>query len=284
MDIFSICKSNCEVRVNPSERLVLESGCTNCAAGDRLTYVWTLTPDSLTESVQQLDWTRTTTGSSTYSLGIKSGTFQARLQWSEGAETYTARVDVSRAGVTGFSEFVFTTNSPPTAGTCQISPQEGRELTDLFSIQCSGFQDPDTPLTYEFSYLTGGENIASFSTTDQDDFVSLGTSPEPSLEGQPLPAGLESRNYAVSVRVTARDSLGAETAVTLRVIVMKIAEDDFSDTVNELILGDQSKISESASTGDIQTVVSLATSVGTALNAHSAAGQTADSKRDRETV
>ncbi|XP_078585987.1 polycystin-1-like protein 2 isoform X1 [Branchiostoma floridae x Branchiostoma japonicum] len=273
------CRSNCDVRVNPSERLVLESDCTNCAAGDSLTYVWSLTPGSLTETVQQLDWARTTTGSTTYSLGIKSGTFQ-------GAETYTARVEVSRAGVTGFSEFAFTTNTPPAAGTCQVSPREGVELTDLFSIQCSGFQDPDTPLMYEFSYLTGGEAIASFSTTEQDDFVILGTSPEPALEGQTFPAGLASRNYAVTVRVTARDSLGAETAVTLSVTVRKIAEGDFSDTVKSLILGDQSKMSESASTGDTQAVVSLATSVGTALNANaqSVAGQTAASKRERHTV
>ncbi|XP_035660150.1 polycystic kidney disease protein 1-like 2 [Branchiostoma floridae] len=273
------CRSNCDVRVNPSERLVLESDCTNCAAGDSLTYVWSLTPGSLTETVQQLDWARTTTGSTTYSLGIKSGTFQ-------GAETYTARVEVSRAGVTGFSEFAFTTNTPPAAGTCQVSPREGVELTSLFSIQCSGFQDPDTPLMYEFSYLTGGEAIASFSTTEQDDFVILGTSPEPALEGQTFPAGLASRNYAVTVRVTARDSLGAETAVTLSVTVRKIAEGDFSDTVKSLILGDQSKMSESASTGDTQAVVSLATSVGTSLNANaqSAAGQTAASKRERHTV
>ncbi|KAI8505767.1 hypothetical protein Bbelb_161200 [Branchiostoma belcheri] len=246
------CKSNCDVRVNPSERLVLEAGCTNCAAGDRLTYVWSLAPGGPTETVQRLDWARTTTGSTTRSLGIKSGTFQ-------GAETYVARVEVSRAGVTGFAEFAFTTNTPPAAGTC--------------------FADPDTPLTYEFSYQTGGENVASFSTTGQDNFVILGRSPEAELEEQPLPAGLESRNYAVTVRVTARDALGAETEAILSVIVRPISDADFSTTVSRLI-GDQSRISESASTGDTQAVVSIASSVGTALNAQSGTGS--GSKRDRE--
>ncbi|XP_078664759.1 polycystin-1-like protein 2 [Branchiostoma floridae x Branchiostoma belcheri] len=266
------CKSNCDVRVNPSERLVLEAGCTNCVAGDRLTYAWSLSPGGPTETVQRLDWARTTTGSTTRSLGIKSGTFQ-------GAETYVARVEVSRAGVTGFAEFAFTTNTPPAAGTCEISPPRGTELTDLFSIKCTGFEDPDTPLTYEFSYQTGGENVASFSTTGQDNFVILGRSPEPELEEQPLPAGLESRNYAVTVRVTARDALGAETEAMLSVTVRPIPENDFSATVSRLI-GDQSRISESASTGDTQAVVSIASSVGTALNAQSGTGS--GSKRDRE--
>ncbi|XP_019641534.1 PREDICTED: uncharacterized protein LOC109483019 [Branchiostoma belcheri] len=213
------CKSNCDVRVNPSERLVLEAGCTNCAAGDRLTYAWSLSPGGPTETVQRLDWARTTTGSTTRSLGIKSGTFLVR------------------------------------------------------------FADPDTPLTYEFSYQTGGENVASFSTTGQDNFVILGRSPEAELEEQPLPAGLESRNYAVTVRVTARDSLGAETEAILSVIVRPISDADFSTTVSRLI-GDQSRISESASTGDTQAVVSIASSVGTALNAQSGTGS--GSKRDRE--
>ena len=40
-------------------------------------------------------------------------------------------------------------NSPPSFGSCTVSPDSGYALKTLFSVECKGFMDSDMPLTYE---------------------------------------------------------------------------------------------------------------------------------------
>lgn len=46
--------------------------------------------------------------------------------------------------------------TPPTLGTCFVAPAEGVFLQDMFSVNCSGFDDPTALLTYMF-YMDPGE-------------------------------------------------------------------------------------------------------------------------------
>ena len=40
--------------------------------------------------------------------------------------------------------------TPPTLGTCIVTPTEGIFMQDMFSVNCSWFYDPTAPLTYMF--------------------------------------------------------------------------------------------------------------------------------------
>ena len=45
--------------------------------------------------------------------------------------------------------------SPPERGNCTANPSRGVVLQDQFTISCSGFNDPGTPLTYFFYFDPG---------------------------------------------------------------------------------------------------------------------------------
>ena len=72
---------NCEPYLNPSERLVIKSTCTNCVRGERLSYSWSLHAGSTSNPLQDLVWDRDTlTGDYSNNLVIKRGVFTSNTQ------------------------------------------------------------------------------------------------------------------------------------------------------------------------------------------------------------
>ncbi|XP_078688578.1 polycystin family receptor for egg jelly-like isoform X2 [Branchiostoma floridae x Branchiostoma belcheri] len=256
------CNSNCNNRMNPSERLALQAVCENCLQGEQLNYNWTLqkAPSDYRRSI--FNWeTDTTTGNLLPDLVV-----QAEVFTKPGA--YVLRVDVVRAeGVSGFAEYRFEPNTPPTVGTCSASPETGVAMVDEFSVQCTGFADSDLPMTFAFFYSTGGQRLVAINSTAEDDELSLFYSGlVPSTPPIPFPVGLPSRDYNVTIVVRATDVLGAQATVSLVVKVFPLPVEETSSVATQLTIGANSTLGKLVQGGNFQAAVQISNSVNSVLN------------------
>ena len=112
-----------------------------------------------------------------------------------------------QGGHPGYSEYQFTTNSPPVEGTCDVSPASGITLTTKFTFTCTDWQDPDLPLKYEFIYFTNNDLL---------NVVYQGVQTRKQMN---LPAGYEANNFTLDFRVRVIDMIGAFTEVKIPVQV-----------------------------------------------------------------
>ena len=113
-------------------------------------------------------------------------------------------------GAKGLSQRNGFTNTPPTGGKCFSDIEEGEAMESEFTFTCEGWEDPDTPLRYEFVYYNedGGESLFFFGPSN----VAKGK----------LPLGSESNNYTMKVDVRIIDVFEATTVVTFNVTVSQI--------------------------------------------------------------
>ena len=96
-------------------------------------------------------------------------------------------------------EHIFRTNSPPlrrdSNSGCFMEPRIGNAIETEFKISCVNWSDPDTPLSYQFSYQTNF-GIVVFYT---------GWQPNVTTE---LPEGSKASNYSLYLKLQVIDSLG----------------------------------------------------------------------------
>eukprot|EP00058_Branchiostoma_floridae_P023015 XP_002608505.1 hypothetical protein BRAFLDRAFT_92413 [Branchiostoma floridae] len=153
---FEVVESpmNCGQYLNPSERLIISGRCMDCTPETRPRYLWSLVPEP-GNSKQGVDWdTETLTGREKAFLSVQAETFKV----ADVAETFTLRIDVfSWSGASAYALYSFTTNAPPTLGTCSVIPDSGTVMETLFQIKCSGFTDENVPLKYRFFAFIGEE-------------------------------------------------------------------------------------------------------------------------------
>eukprot|EP00735_Rhodelphis_limneticus_P011011 TRINITY_DN4058_c0_g1::TRINITY_DN4058_c0_g1_i1::g.11932::m.11932 TRINITY_DN4058_c0_g1::TRINITY_DN4058_c0_g1_i1::g.11932 ORF type:complete len:1282 (-),score=459.99,sp/Q26627/SUREJ_STRPU/23.40/2e-12,REJ/PF02010.10/1.5e-59,GPS/PF01825.16/1.2e-08,DUF1191/PF06697.7/0.0049,He_PIG/PF05345.7/20,He_PIG/PF05345.7/3.7,Phage_Gp23/PF10669.4/0.24,Phage_Gp23/PF10669.4/8.6e+03 TRINITY_DN4058_c0_g1_i1:151-3933(-) len=105
----------------------------------------------------------------------------------------------------GYAEVQFTTNRPPTGGLFLATPKTGTEYKTTFSLSLKHWTDDpgDSPFTYQFRYsLTGDESTATALTETKKDSAEVR-----------LSAGLEARNYIVTVYGYVIDIWGSRTFV-----------------------------------------------------------------------
>ncbi|XP_066275447.1 polycystin-1-like protein 2 [Branchiostoma lanceolatum] len=257
------CLSNCERKLNPSERLVLSSAysCSSCRPDEPVRYNWTLRAAPPDFGRDDLAWdTDTTTGRHLPDVVVQAGVFKA-------LGDYTLRVTVSLGpDREGFAEHTFQPNEPPTVGSCSVSPENGTAMVTEFTISCSGFSDLDLPLTYTFLYSTGAERLASVSTVTGDVFSILHTGRDSILSGLLLPIGLESRDYNVTIRADVSDGLGATSSVETVVKVFSLPTEKSTDVATQLVVGANSTLGKLVRQGDFRSVVQLSNSVTSVLN------------------
>ncbi|XP_078670977.1 polycystin-1-like protein 2 isoform X2 [Branchiostoma floridae x Branchiostoma belcheri] len=257
------CLSNCERKLNPSERLVLSSAysCPSCRQDEPVRYNWTLRGAPPDFGRADLHWdTDTTTGRYLPDVVVQAGVFKAIGE-------YTLRVAVSLGpGREGFAEYTFQPNEPPAAGSCSVSPENGTVMVTEFTISCTGFSDLDLPLTYTFLYSTGAERLASVSTATGDVFSILHTGQDSELSGVLLPIGLESRDYNVIIRADVSDALGATSSVQTVVKVFNLPASESASVATQLVVGANSTLGKLVRQGDFRSVVQLSNSVTSVLN------------------
>ncbi|KAI0215636.1 hypothetical protein LSAT2_032304 [Lamellibrachia satsuma] len=158
-----------------------------------------------------LDWDRGTgTGDSHRALSIYPDVLQVATVYLVNA---TATQTGSHDSLPLEASYVLHMARPPRGGLCQVVPQEGVVMTDLFNVTCVKFFDPSVPLNYLF-YLNPDSSTGK---KGQLLHMSVG---EPVMPPLPLPVGPARNNYTSVIRVAIADSLAASVYVDLHVRVL----------------------------------------------------------------
>ncbi|KAI8510753.1 hypothetical protein Bbelb_116690 [Branchiostoma belcheri] len=240
------------VQPNCNKRLVLVTQCDDCPTAST-TYLWTLVGG------KHIDWdVDTTTGNTSQNLVVRSNIFEA-------GESYTFRVDVTSdvvPGGTGFSEYSFRVNKPPTVGSCAVSPSSGDSTITQFDISCEGARDDDLPLVYSLYFNNDGS----------DTLLHTGTTER--FPPQLLPAGQEHRDFNITLEVRVSDALRATSVIrNIKVQVRPpsvedtaVALDSLNDTLENLL-----------HKGDNHGLLQLTNSLSSVLNAANASSYSNDS-------
>ncbi|CAH1259007.1 MATN2 [Branchiostoma lanceolatum] len=249
--IYIRCFSNCNRKINPSEKLVLVSECSNCEENEQVSYIWTLqeAPDEFGRS--DLDWdSESTTGRNLPDLVIKPEVFTA-------LGDYVFRVEMTLDdGRQGFAEYSFVPNEPPVVGSCTVSPENGTAMVTEFIITCTGFTDTDEPLTYTFFFNSGTDST----------FSPLYIGTEPTTPPQLFPVGQEPHDYVVRIRVEVSDSFGATSLGETSVQVLALPAEQYTAVASQLVVGENSPLTKLVREGDAKSLVHMSNSVTSVLN------------------
>ncbi|CAH1259009.1 PKDREJ [Branchiostoma lanceolatum] len=245
------CFSNCNRKINPSEKLVLVSECSNCEENEQVSYNWTLqeAPDEFGRS--DLDWdTESTTGRNLPDVVIEPEIFTALGDYAFRVE---ASLDFRRQG---FSEYRFEPNEPPVVGSCTVSPENGTAMVTEFIFTCTGFSDADKPLTYTFLFNTDAAST----------FSPLYTGTEAITPPQLLPVGQESGDFVVRIQAQVSDSLGATSTFETSVKVLALPAEQSTAVASQLVVGENSPLTRLVREGDAKSLVQMSNSVTSVLN------------------
>ena len=203
------CIINCEPKVSPSVKLSIQSQCYGAQCSKISSYQWILyqqyppatNNDTVWRKIEDLQLTCITTGS----IVIKEGSL-------DGGKKYRLVVFVQTMdGQRGMSARDISTSSPPTGGTCSITPSNGTSLKTDFNLSCSDWESDSNPLSYRFQYQLQNGLHGMLYDGSSNSVSSL------------LPSGNLSWNYTVKVNVTVTNKNGASApAVHLSVQVQFI--------------------------------------------------------------
>ena len=183
-------------KYNPHEKFTLggfvHSADVN-ATSTNLHYTWSIEPrpenwaTSLVSAGASL-------GRGSISLCVKSG---AVLE----GQTYRVFLTVEEGDMRSVSHMDVFVNSPPVQGKFQVSPVEGDALVTDFSLEASGWQDEDLPVTIVFGFMDHSQ------TTPLR--VPLGAPSEKIDMTTKLPVGDRTDNFNLQVFCEVSDGLGA---------------------------------------------------------------------------
>lgn len=119
-------------------------------------------------------------------------------------------------GMPGYLNQTIKVNEPPVPGNCTCSPTIGEGYKTDFQVTCSGWVDPDKPLSYSFSYGDGDDATPVLTSKENP-------SSSRNFKIYNLPEeGISSMQIKITVSV--EDSLGLRSKVVVyveaRVIIM----------------------------------------------------------------
>ncbi|CAH3172071.1 unnamed protein product, partial [Porites evermanni] len=141
-------------------------------------------------------------------------------------------------------EHIFRTNSPPSRrdsnSGCFMEPRIGNAIETEFKISCVNWSDPDTPLSYQFSYQTNF-GIVVFYT---------GWQPNVTTE---LPEGSKASNYSLYLKLQIIDSLGDSSLELITAQVWPPKASSVEDS--------QRKLDNLLESGDVNKAMQIAFSV-----------------------
>ena len=185
---------NCEPEISPSVKLSIQAQC-HCPRNS--SYQWILyvqypsvtNNDPVWRKIQDLQLI-TTTSLDSSSIVIKEDSLK-------GGKNYRLAVFVQTMdGQQGMSVYDISTATPPTRGTCSITPSNGTSLKTVFNLSCSDWESDSTPLSYLFQYqLQNGLHGLLYNGSN-------------SSVNSWLPSGKLSWNYTVKCNVTVTDKNG----------------------------------------------------------------------------
>jgi hypothetical protein len=168
-------------------------------------------------------------------------------------------------GVVGYSlqpSIQITMNIPPRPGLLQVSPTIGLALATEFNYFAMQWNDTDLPLTYQFSYSSGGVSQVVQSRSELSYVTTF------------LPTGVLRENGFVSCEVFVYDSLDAHSHTALPVLVRT----NFSSSV----LGDAISLRLSEVEGNLESTRQVLAVSGSLLNLKNCSGAPLCSSLNRE--
>ena len=177
------CKLNCERKINPSAKMTLEARCLSCKEGDNIKYEWKC------GDVKDFK-EKVATSLKSEILVINSNTFKISRK------AYTIILEGRLGENQGRSALKRVTNAPPDAAL--VVTRIPGEIRNKFNLTCVGAEDEDKPLTFEFLYGTG-----------QDQLLPLGFGTSAELSDVSLPSGKKENNYTIYIILRVADVLGA---------------------------------------------------------------------------
>ena len=206
------CIINCEPKISPSVKLSIQSQCYGPQCSKITSYQWILykqypsatNNDTVWRKIQDLHLITTTPLNSSSIVIIEDSL--------DGGENFRLAVFVQTMdGQQGMSAHDISSASPPTNGTCSITPAAGTSLSTDFNLSCSDWKSDSIPLSYRFQYqLQNGLHGLLYDGSSS--IVSLW-----------LPSGNLSWNYTVKLNVIVTDKNGVSApTVHLSVQVQNI--------------------------------------------------------------
>ena len=151
--MFSSCLVNCELKISTSVKLSIQSQCHGPQCLKISSYQWILYQQYLSSTNNDTVWRKiqdlkpiTTTPLDSSSIVVKEDSLV-------GGKNYRLVLFVQTTdGPSGMSAHDISTASPPTGGTCSITPSRGIALKTDFNLTCSDWKSDSTPLSYQFQY------------------------------------------------------------------------------------------------------------------------------------
>ena len=161
---------------------------------------------------------------------------------------------------TAFATMPVVVNSPPNGGVLQVQPASGVELQTNFLISTSQWDDEDSPLAFQYYYLTKSQT------------VNLGGVVGSYTRETLLP------NTAIKVGVTAYDSFGASTSKTALVSVSSLLSEGLTaQEVGAVFEESVSNVKDIAAAGNVDEAV---TEISNLLESMNSASSTFTSDED----
>ena len=185
------CIINCEPKISPSVKLSIQSQCYGAQCSNISSYQWILYKQYPSATNNGIVWRKiqdlqliATTPLNSNSIVIKEGSLV-------GKKYYRLVVFVhTMDGQQGMSAHDISTSSPPSRGTCSITPSNGTSLKTVFNLSCSDWKSDRSPLSYRFQYRL------------QNGLHGLLYDGSSNCVSSWLPSGNLSWNYTVKVNVT----------------------------------------------------------------------------------
>ena len=144
------CIINCGHKISPSVKLSIQAQCHRPQCSNISLYQWILYKQYPSATNNDIVWRKiqliTTTPKNSRSIAIKEDSLY-------GGKNYRLRLFVeSMDGQEGMSALDISVASPPTNGTCSITPSNGTSLKTVFNLNCSDWDSDSAPLSYLFQY------------------------------------------------------------------------------------------------------------------------------------
>jgi hypothetical protein len=194
-------------------------------------------------------------GTNTFNLVVRDGS----LPFSELPYTMTLAVD----GYSSVASLQFSLNSPPRPGNFFATPPDGVALLTIFRLSASQWMDSDLPLTYQFSYQSGGKTLPLRSRSELSYFSTI------------LPVGVARDGGLILLEVLVFDVYNARSRATQSVVVRSEPI-----TITNLSQTFSSALSQAA--GNSEMTRQLISVVGSVLNMKNCSGATSCTSLARE--
>ena len=202
------CIINCEPKISPSVKLSIQSQCYGLQCSNISSYQWILYEQYSSGTNNNTFWRRIQDLQLLITTPLNSSSIVVKEDSLVGGKYYRLAVFVQTMdGQQGMSAHDISTASPPTNGTCSITPSNGTSLKTNFNLSCSDWESDSNPLSYRFQYqLQNGLHGLLYDGSNS------------SINSR-LRSGSLSRNYTVEVNVTVTNGYGVSVQEQLSVQV-----------------------------------------------------------------